>query len=312
MTVLKCYKGDLDPGDEIRVAMVGDQETPDVTKVVAVGKAGFFFINRRPEEESGLAGVYECNPIDIAPYDEFGEPMARLLRSVPQHELRWLKTLLISPKDKDVGNPQKCLDLPAVGSPGINWPSVIPFSACDGFRGPLLARKSFWQHCLATGQIPSGGIEYGETHERLSFTDTSVYEYSQAVYEERMGDGAKPIPPAFRPVSPNARLFEWPVWLRWEPPEKSRLLYNLFHGLPKTAQSMPDGASWCVITDCVKNGKCIENRFYLPNRTEIQTLLNYVNVTGEDCSQWKHDKRLSTIPDWLTRDMKYDPAIWER
>ncbi len=86
VTVLDCYKGSLKPGDKICVLMQGDGETPDVREILEIGKNGFFFINARIEKTSGMAGLYECVPIDIAPYERYGEPMRKLLRTVRQHE----------------------------------------------------------------------------------------------------------------------------------------------------------------------------------------------------------------------------------
>ena len=86
VTIIDCYKGNLKPGDKICVLMQGDGETPDVREILEIGKNGFFFINARNEVVLGMAGLYECSPIDIAPYERYGEPMRKLLPTVRQHE----------------------------------------------------------------------------------------------------------------------------------------------------------------------------------------------------------------------------------
>ena len=84
VTVIDCYKGDLKPGDKIYVSIYWDEGAPDFKEIA--GKKGFYFINARNEKTPGVAGMYESSPIDIAPYERYGEPMRKLLRTVRQHE----------------------------------------------------------------------------------------------------------------------------------------------------------------------------------------------------------------------------------
>jgi hypothetical protein len=44
---------------------------------------------------------------------------------------------------------------------------------------------------------------------------------------------------------------------------------------------------------------------------EIQSLIGEARDAGEDCTQWsEYNKLLWTTPEWMTRDLKYDPAIF--
>jgi hypothetical protein len=334
VTVIESYKGSLKPGDKIYVYTQWDEGTPDFKEIS--GKKGFYFMNldERHRLKPTDAPTYESSWIDVAPYARYGEPMRNLLRTIPQHELAWLDALLSPSGDRVVANPEtEAMDQqerwhgakqyaadnedPANPESGLAVPRVGDLYHNHSLlhmrwvsRAELLARKRFWQNCLATHSIPSRDPGYGEMCEGFTFDDNSVCQYSQSIAAILLGSAAQPIPD---PISsgPDSTLYQRPVWTRWVPPDQAPLLYKSFIDLQKIAQPAPDEGSWCVMMEDFENGKSHIRHFYVSSRLDIQVRLFYTNELGQDCSSWdEHDARLTQIPDWITHDLKYDPTIW--
>jgi len=336
VTVIDSYKGSLKPGDIIYVNTYSDEGTPDIKHYIS-GKKGFYFLHldERHRLKPTDAPTYESNWIDVATYDRYGEPMRNLLSTIPQHELAWLDALLAPSGDrlvanpetesmdqqerwhgakqaasdnKDPANPESGLTVPRVGDLYRNH-SLLHMRWVS--RAELLARKRFWQNCLATHSIPSRDLGYGEMNEGFTFNDNSVCQYSQSIPAVLLGSRDQPIPDPVPPSGPDAALYERLVWTRWVPPDQAPLLYKSFINLQKAAQPVPDEASWCVMLEDFENGKSHIRHFYVSSRLDIQARLSYTNQLGQDCSHWdEHDPRLTMIPDWITGDLKYDPTIW--
>jgi hypothetical protein len=299
VTVIECFKGSLKPGDSVFIAIVAEGG-PDPKE--EIGRQRFFFLVPNSHVVPDVAGSFWCDWTDNKDYEQFGEPMRKLLRSAPQREITWLDELLAVSEDREIDDPEKDRTFPGISS-GVSMGWSHPLLSMRWVsRAELLARKRHWEQCLASHTVNTGTTQ-GELYEGFVFTDFSVCEYKQAVPPFDFGEDKR--------QSAYAEPMERPAWQYWVPPEKGSELYKLFTDFPKAAQTKPDETSWCVMMKYFDNGKCHVKHFYVPSRLEIQTLLHEVQEAGQDCSTWKQsDKRLWTIPEWMARDFKYDVGIW--
>ncbi|HWB58287.1 MAG TPA: hypothetical protein VG733_02300, partial [Chthoniobacteraceae bacterium] len=308
VTVIDCYKGSLKPGDKVLITIFAEEGPKPEEET---GNKRFYFLTTSVDKPAaGFAGRFDCDWTDNARYERYGEPMRKVLKSMPQREIATLDALLAPAADKVVANPEADTD-PGVfvpPSPGRYQTLHTLLSMRWVSRAELLQRRRFWEQCAATHTVPASGVTCSEFYEGICITDNGVCRYDQSVIYQNPASH-----PAFTPLTQENydQPVENPVWKTWLPPVNGEGIYRRFVGFSKMALAKPGDTSWCVITEYFADGKSHVAHFYVPSRLEIQSLIGDARRDGEDISQWsEYDKRLWAPPEWLTRGLKYDPAIF--
>jgi hypothetical protein len=298
--VLECFKGNLRPGDVIFVAILAESGPDPKTEI---GIKRYYCLTPNIFKKPGVVESYWCDWLGEVNYDKYGNDLEKLFHSVPQHELKWLNAMLAPSEHHEEDkkyDPAKEAYNTGAGT-NSNTDAILTMKWVP--RAELLARKAFWEKCLATGRIPEKDTLRSEDYEYFQTEDNGVCTYSQAVGFERATmnlvrgkEDLRGRPPILR------KLVK--AWLPSD--NKGALVYKDFCDLPKKAETAPTDTSLCVIMEYFENGKRHATHFYMPDRLEIQGLIQESLEFGENCIGWdQYDKRLWTIPNWLTNDQKY-------
>jgi len=298
--VVECYKGNLKPGDKILVSL---QAETGPEPAAEIGKRIFFLLETaRENPPSGATGdknvglEFGCDAEDAVGYERYVEKMRQAFLDIPKHEIAFLDTVLAPPEthvvkteEDDAFEKEFC------------WPVFECVLALRWVsRAELLARRRYWERCLANHWIPRGVVA-SEFRERLLFFDDSVCEYRQAFESDPlMGD----VGDDEGPYSDDT------VWRRLVPPDKGFQLYKQitlnFSGLPKP--TAPDDTSWCVIFDFIKDGKLMAGHSYVPSRLEVQATIHGVREGGTASAKVHNE---DTAPaDWMVKQLKYSRKLW--
>jgi len=288
--VIECYKGALKPGEKIQIVVMAETGPAPEEEI---GKQRYYLLTPGKNEGKTMKGSFVCEWTDSLSYEEYGKAPRNAFLNAPKVEIGVLDELL-KPSEHRKGDEGDYGDFSP--TPAVRWQTILSVRWIS--RAELLARKHYWQDCLAHNCIHG---DIADAVESFQFLDTSVCEYRQEIENPEGGVD----------FVGNEYLPEGAVWKRWVPPDKGFDLFNKFVvELPKAAQSEPTETSLCVIMSFISNGKFMVQHFYLPSRFPIHTLLHEARKTGVDCSNWEETDARWATPAWMAQKLKYNTKIW--